>query len=58
MKRSWPTPSTVELHLYGLNWDGEPSGYAENPDNWIFFLNRLHWQSEFRPLLLTVRNRD
>jgi len=18
-----------------INWDGEPSGYAENPDNWI-----------------------
>ena len=20
------------------NWNGEPSGYAQNPDNWIFFL--------------------
>jgi len=19
-----------------INWDGEPSGYKENPDNWIF----------------------
>jgi hypothetical protein len=19
-----------------INWDGDPSGYAENPDNWIF----------------------
>ena len=19
-----------------INWDGQPSGYAENPDNWIF----------------------
>jgi len=19
-----------------INWNGEPSGYAENPDNWIF----------------------
>jgi hypothetical protein len=19
-----------------INWDGAPSGYAENPDNWIF----------------------
>ena len=19
-----------------INWDGEPSGYAENPENWIF----------------------
>jgi len=28
--------STVELHLIRINWDGEPSGYAENPDNWIF----------------------
>lgn len=24
---------TVELHLSGINWDGEPSEYAENPDN-------------------------
>jgi hypothetical protein len=21
-----------------INWDGERSGYAENPDNWIYFL--------------------
>ena len=21
-----------------INWNGEPSGYADNPDNWIFFL--------------------
>jgi hypothetical protein len=27
---------TVERHLIRINWDGEPSGYAENPDNWIF----------------------
>jgi hypothetical protein len=24
--------------LVWINWDGEPSAYAENPDNWIFFL--------------------
>jgi len=24
--------------LIRINWDGEPSGYAENPDNWIFLL--------------------
>jgi len=22
--------------LIRINWDGEPSGYAENPGNWIF----------------------
>jgi hypothetical protein len=22
--------------LIRINWDDEPSGYAENPDNWIF----------------------
>jgi len=22
--------------LIRINWDGDPSGYAENPDNWIF----------------------
>ena len=27
-----------------INWDGEPAGYAENPDNWIFFENRLQRQ--------------
>jgi hypothetical protein len=29
-----------------INWDGEPSGYGENPDNWISLGNRLHWQLE------------
>jgi hypothetical protein len=24
-----------------INWDGEPSGYAENPDKWILLENRL-----------------
>jgi hypothetical protein len=32
--------------LIRIKWDGKPSGYAENPDNWIFFENRLHWQFE------------
>ena len=40
--------------LIQINWDGEPSGYAENPDKWILFENRLHWQFEFRLLLFTV----
>jgi hypothetical protein len=22
--------------LIRVNWDGGPSGFAENPDNWIF----------------------
>ena len=36
--------STVALNLYsrtpliGINWDSEPSLYAENPDNWTLFL--------------------
>ena len=30
--------NTVELHLIRFNQNGEPSGYAENPDNWIFYL--------------------
>jgi hypothetical protein len=33
---------------------GEPSGYADNLDNWIFFLNRLHQQFEIRLLLFKV----
>jgi len=24
------------IPLIQINWDGEPFGYAENPDNWIF----------------------
>jgi hypothetical protein len=24
--------------LIWSNWDGQPSGYAENPDNWSFLL--------------------
>jgi len=27
---------TVALHLSGLIGGGKPSGYAGNPDNWIF----------------------
>ena len=29
-------PSTVEVHLTELIWDGKAPGYVENPDNWIF----------------------
>jgi len=33
--------------LIQINCDGEPSGYAENPDIWNFFFeNRLYWQLE------------
>jgi len=32
--------------LIRIKWDDKQSGYAENPDNWIFFENRLHWQFE------------
>jgi hypothetical protein len=39
-----------------INWDGETSGFAENPDNWIFCCeHRLHWQFAVRLLLFTVR---
>jgi len=24
------------IPLIRINWDGEPSGYVENSDNWIF----------------------
>jgi hypothetical protein len=26
----------IRTPLIRINWDGEPSGYAGNPDNWIF----------------------
>jgi hypothetical protein len=29
-----------------ISWYDEPSGNAENPDNCIFFEDRLHWQFE------------
>jgi hypothetical protein len=28
--------STVVTALIQINWDGQPFGYAENPDDWIF----------------------
>jgi hypothetical protein len=36
-------------------WGGVSSGYAENPDNWIFFGNRLHYQIEVRLKLFMAR---
>jgi hypothetical protein len=27
---------TAELQIIRINWDSEPSGYTDNPDNWIF----------------------
>jgi len=45
----------LEIPLIRIIWDREPPGYAENPDNGVFFENRLHWQFEVRLLLLTLR---
>ena len=28
--------SYIVTPLIRINWDGEPSYYTENPDNWIF----------------------
>ena len=28
-------PSVISTPLIRINWDGEPSGHAENSDNWI-----------------------
>ena len=52
--RSIVLPITVEFHFFRINQDGQPSGYAESPGNWIFFENRLHWQFQVRLLLFTV----
>jgi hypothetical protein len=35
-----------------INWDREPSGYGEKPDNWIFFEQRLHWQDKWGKKIL------
>jgi hypothetical protein len=44
------------MPLLHINWDGKPSGYAENPDIGFFSENMLHWQFEeeknFNKLLL------
>jgi len=37
--------------LIRFNWDGYASGYADNPDNWIFLLK---WAIDVRLLLFTV----
>ena len=36
--------------LIRINWDDAPSGYAENPDNWIFslkigYIGSLNWKT-------------
>jgi len=52
--------STLIISLYSriplvrINWNGETSGYAGNPDDWIFFENGLHWQAEVLLLQFTV----
>jgi hypothetical protein len=50
--RPLPGLSHVEYSrtpLIRINWDGEPSGYAEIPDNWIFIwkyatIGTLKWE--------------
>jgi len=39
--------------LIRINWDGESSGHAENPDNWIFceYNHQMYWI----PILLVLR---
>ena len=32
-----------ETPLIRINWDGEPSEFAENPDNWIFLWKWATW---------------
>jgi len=39
--------------LIWINWDAESSGYAENPDNWIFLTGYIG-SFEVRLLLSTV----
>jgi hypothetical protein len=40
--------------LIRINWDGEPSGYAEIRIIRVFFYNRVHWQLEDWPLLFAL----
>jgi hypothetical protein len=40
--------------LMQINWDGEPSGYAENREIGFFFVNRLYWQIEVGLLVFTA----
>jgi hypothetical protein len=37
--------------LIRINWDGEPSRYAENPDKWTCSENKQHWQFEVEKTL-------
>ena len=40
-------PACSRTPLIRINWEGEPTGHAENPDNWIFLKkNTLHSQFE------------
>ena len=49
-KNSYPRTPLIQI-----NREGQPSGHAENPDYWLFFENRLHWQFEIRLLLLYLQ---
>ena len=31
----------IRIPLIRINWDGEPSGQAENPVNWIFLIGYI-----------------
>jgi len=35
-----------------INWGGQTSRYAKNPDNWILFENRLHWPFEVKEIAI------
>jgi hypothetical protein len=43
-----------KIQFVRINWDTVLSGWAENPDNWNFFENMLHWQFAVQLLLFTV----
>jgi len=40
--------------LIRINWDGQPSGYAEIQLTGFFFENRLQWPFEVWLLLFTI----
>ena len=50
---SWSLPHKQysKTPLIRINWDGEPSGHAENPDNWIFL-----WKQATLVVLIGKRN--
>ena len=50
--KRYKNPAYSRTPLIRINWEGKPTGHAENPDNWIFsfkirYIRSLKWKKNF-----------